>query len=554
MKISKMIAMVLSVVMASQMMVPMAFGAETEANEVVAMEGLHLMDATEDVSGGGYTFDYEADGSTFTVTDDVVIQDTFGIILPANATLLVEADASLTIYAETYGIYADGDMDLVLDGDLSIVVGMEGATMEDPLYAIVAAGTYDADGNYKGDGNLNITSTGNVEMVARDGIYSSGDMNILGGTWNMMAYVVLSSNTNDVTVEDGIWNIVANSGIAVYGGNATIVNCEFYANAIYSISAAEGIMTIGDGCVVMSDGCFVGKDIVISENSDINGIIGYCTEDGSLEERPWTVMICGDVVFTHMAAESGFYNDHIVFAEGATLTIAEEAMFSLAPTEGREGDTGSTMDTTGGTVTNHGVMIFNAGTTEEEIDAMHIQGNGAVGVMNAVEDRYSVPFIDVSTSNWFHDSVYLVTTFDLMEGISEVEFAPTATATYEMFLGAMYALSGENTLPAYAGVSAVDWAVERGILEEVTPDAPITREQMIAILYFCVGSPIAEGDLSQFVDGETISEDAKDAMIWAVAESLIVGHPDGTLDATGGATRAQIANLLFRLIQNMMAQ
>lgn len=541
MKTSKMIAMALTVAMASQMMVPMAFGAEAE--------GLNFVDVVEDIAGEGYAFAYAEAGSTLTITDDVVIQDVNGIILPADATLVVEEDASLTIGAETFGICADGDMDLVIDGDMTIIVGMEGATEMDPLYAILAAGTLNDEGVYSGDGNLTITADGNVDIVARDGIYSSGDMNITGGNWEMMAYIALSSNTSDITLEDGSWNIVGDTGISVLGGDATIANCEFYGNMMYAISVAEGTMTIGDGCVVASDGVFVGADIAVSENADVNAMISYSTVVNDGSELPWTVMVCGDVVFTHMTGENTLYNDHIVFEEGATLTITEDAFFTLAPSEDKEGDLGSTMDATGGTIINNGIMIFNAGTTEEEIEAMDIQGDGAVGVMSE-EELLSLPYTDVSTSNWFYDAVFFVTGFGFMEGISETEFAPTEAMTRGMLMDSMYHVSGAYMEEGADG-DAVAWAIEAGISDGTNPENPVTRQEMVSILYRAIGSPVGDGDLSSFADGDDISDYAVDAMVWAVEAGLVSGNPDGTLGARDGATRAQMAQILLKLVQLM---
>jgi hypothetical protein len=58
-------------------------------------------------------------------------------------------------------------------------------------------------------------------------------------------------------------------------------------------------------------------------------------------------------------------------------------------------------------------------------------------------------------------------------------------------------------------------------------------------------------------DGETALEKfpdqpgnwAKEAVGWAVSTGVIRGRTDGTLDAKGGTTRAELATMLSRFIQ-----
>ena len=54
------------------------------------------------------------------------------------------------------------------------------------------------------------------------------------------------------------------------------------------------------------------------------------------------------------------------------------------------------------------------------------------------------------------------------------------------------------------------------------------------------------GDLSQFLDGEQVSDYAKRAMEWAVSEGILTGTPEGSLDPQDTATRAEMATMLAR--------
>ena len=109
---------------------------------------------------------------------------------------------------------------------------------------------------------------------------------------------------------------------------------------------------------------------------------------------------------------------------------------------------------------------------------------------------------------------------------------------------------------------AIAWAAKNGIVTgvsktEFNPDGAVTREQMAAILYrYCAYAKIdtkARAELKNFPDASKVSNYAKDPMQWAVAEKLINGTADGektVLDPQGGATRAQVATILMRFVQN----
>ena len=58
-------------------------------------------------------------------------------------------------------------------------------------------------------------------------------------------------------------------------------------------------------------------------------------------------------------------------------------------------------------------------------------------------------------------------------------------------------------------------------------------------------------DLTRFADHEMISEWAMSALEWAVDRGLMNGHDDGTLDASGNSTRAQVAMVFQRFCCNI---
>ena len=61
----------------------------------------------------------------------------------------------------------------------------------------------------------------------------------------------------------------------------------------------------------------------------------------------------------------------------------------------------------------------------------------------------------------------------------------------------------------------------------------------------------AAADLSGYPDAGKVLSYAQKAMSWAVAEGIVAGMDDGTLNPAGNATRAQIATILMRFCEGV---
>ena len=178
----------------------------------------------------------------------------------------------------------------------------------------------------------------------------------------------------------------------------------------------------------------------------------------------------------------------------------------------------------------------------------------------------ALPFVDVHANDWFFDPVCYVYREGLMTGTSATTFAPNATTTRAMIVSILARL--ENMASAEdAGftdvaendwfATAVNWAAREGIVagfedDSFRPNAAITREQLAAIL--CNYSAwkgedtSARADLDEYTDAISISSWATDTMSWAVAEQLLAGVTENTLEPQGAATRAQVAAVLQRFL------
>ncbi|MGN1307246.1 MAG: leucine-rich repeat protein [Faecousia sp.] len=178
-------------------------------------------------------------------------------------------------------------------------------------------------------------------------------------------------------------------------------------------------------------------------------------------------------------------------------------------------------------------------------------------------------FSDVSEKAWYYEAVEYAVEKGLMNGVGGGNFDPEGTMTRAMLVTVLWRYEGEpaegeNTFTDVPNgtwyTEAVAWAAANGIVGGVgngkfDPEGSITREQMAAILFRYAGKKCIDtskrGDLSGFPDSGKISAWAKDAMQWTVAEQIINGS-DGKLLPQGNATRAQVATILMRFLENIV--
>ena len=182
------------------------------------------------------------------------------------------------------------------------------------------------------------------------------------------------------------------------------------------------------------------------------------------------------------------------------------------------------------------------------------------------EEEPAMPFVDVDENDWFYDVVLYAYENGLMTGTSADTFAPNTATTRGMIVSMLARLEGVTSAES-AGftdvvdndwyATAVNWAASEGIVngfedDTFRPNAPITREQMAAILYNYAdykGYDVsARADLSDYADAASISSWAEDVLAWANAEGLINGMTATTIDPQGATTRAQTAAMFERFL------
>lgn len=160
------------------------------------------------------------------------------------------------------------------------------------------------------------------------------------------------------------------------------------------------------------------------------------------------------------------------------------------------------------------------------------------------------PYTDVYYDDWYALSVYYAALLSLMNGVDDTTFAPNAGATREQFMTilARFDDEREDADAPYTLEEGVAWAVKNGIADVGDLTAPLTREELATMLYNyanMLGLDLeTEGDLSGFADADTVSEQARDALTWAVEYGLIDGVSEDLLAPQDATTRAEIATVI----------
>ncbi len=179
---------------------------------------------------------------------------------------------------------------------------------------------------------------------------------------------------------------------------------------------------------------------------------------------------------------------------------------------------------------------------------------------------YASVYDDVAEEQWFHDAVNYMTKHGLMNGMTETHFGPEQNTNRAMMAVLLYRMAGE---PSVEGLKnpfvdvpedswfhdAFVWAFHEGIVVGRTetlfdPAAPVTRGEMVTMLYRYAGEPEADVEvLGNYVDSDEVAPYAWNAFAWAIENEVINGMGELMLEPNGTANRAQVATILARYLQ-----
>lgn len=291
----------------------MASGGEGESgltelwvNGVNMLNDPYTVECGED---GGYA-SYDKDSNTLTLRDAIITE-------------------GHTVYGGAYGIYAYGDLNIVLEGTST-------------------AGSDKLDAGVNMDGNLTITGTGSLTTTGDDeaGIDVSGNLTVNGGT-------VIGNHTDDTGI-DVHGNLTVNSGGTVSGTSST----------------QEGVhastLTVNGGSVAGS------------------GLQGVCVENSIKVES-------GTLTGTGTGEDSYFIYGIYVKSTDGNFTVSGGSVTGKGTGEDSHGIhiNGGSMTVEGGTVTSSGEGYYSSGIYIEDNGRMTVEDGEVTSTGNG-ENCYGI--------------------------------------------------------------------------------------------------------------------------------------------------------------------
>ncbi|NKQ21101.1 Ig-like domain-containing protein [Brevibacillus laterosporus] len=198
------------------------------------------------------------------------------------------------------------------------------------------------------------------------------------------------------------------------------------------------------------------------------------------------------------------------------------------------------------------------------------QGTQNIAKVENRDKSTAKTFGDLQNHKWAQNSIELLNSKGIILGTSDQTFTPKAAmkgGDFALILMRMFDLKSDvagNTsdVPQNSYYSeAVTSLMGQGIIqsfegEQFNPDTPITRQDLMVILYQAMiksGMELKKGEvaeLNRFVDSNQVKNNAKEAISALIAEGIVKG--DGrNLNPTAHASRAEIAVLLEQVLHKI---
>jgi hypothetical protein len=413
----------------------------------------------------------------------------------------IRCDYTTSSAAGTYRITADGAV--VSNSNYSSTINYVPGTL-----TVTAATTDTGDGN-TGNNNTGNNNTGNNNSSSSDRDSDSSDSSSS------------SSNTSTTTTNTD-------------GSRTTTTTDRTTGTVTETTTRTDGSST---AVATATDGT------VTTTETTASGVTGTTVTDstGAVTEVSATI----PATVAANAAENG---------TAVTLPVEVRATSSAASATAIDISVGGNRTTkvevpvsnvTSGTV----AVIVNADGTETIVRtstvtdggvALTVSGDATVKIIDN-----SKSFSDISQGYWAEDNIAFVTSRELFQGTTASTFNATGSMSRQALMTVLARLDGQNVDSVADGMA---WATAQGISDGTNPTGPISRQQLAMMLYRYAGSPAVIGDLASFPDAGSVAGYANAAMQWAVANGIIGGTTQGTLNPEGTATRAAVAAMVSRYV------
>ena len=219
---------------------------------------------------------------------------------------------------------------------------------------------------------------------------------------------------------------------------------------------------------------------------------------------------------------------------------------------------------------------FSSGTTAT------VNGQSATLTVNSAKNakvtltdivpKYPNPFTDMPDGTWYTEAALYCNYHSYMNGTTDKTFSPMMSFSRAMFVTVLSKIDGAD-VSTYEGSSfsdvptgkwyskPIEWAYQKGYAAgtgggKFGPDTPITRETLAQFFYTYSIKNLYAGpasvNLSKYTDVNKISPWAMTAVSWAVGAGLISGTSDTTISPQMTASRAQVAVIVKKFVENII--
>ena len=380
-------------------------------------------------------------------------------------------------------------------------------------------------------------SMGNFSVIIEDSIVTA--LSNSDGWESISGYTVDVDNSWVVT-DNGYYSEEEHNSDAVVFNNST--------GKAYGDVALPGDATVPEGCVlVLNEGesLTIPEGVTLTNNGTIQVLGGSFTNNGTYIDYGKTIgEIQGSGDFPNnwfVTVKSGNGAEDVVYRviKGEGFTLPEAPQNSGYIFLGwRSGDTtysaGDKVDITSDTT-------FTA-----------VWGNlpDVKPSEPETQDTPVFPFYDVTARDWYYSAVKYVYEKGMMDGVDVGVFAPNDTLTRAMVWTIIARAEGVDTTGGATWYAkAQEWVTAKGISDGENPNAAITRQELVTMLYRLAGEPAVSGTITA-PDASSVSTWATDAMTWAMNIGLVEGDENGAVTPTATATRAQAAALIMRYLES----
>lgn len=554
-----------------------------------------------------------ADGTSNTLADTDRDAEKPKACVNSSGDLTITGGGSLTVNGNNkQGIKADGTLTVTggnitisalkkaMKADEKVVIGTEGGLDSD--LNIMVASSYEgieSENIYFYSGTVDITSSDDgVNAASSDDDEETADTSTAATAAAVSDSTASSANGNASAPQAGAQAGMPQGGFGGFKGDINGGHGGAGSGVgDYNIYIYGGDITVnasGDGLDSNGSIYMTGGNVKIWQTGRGDGALDYETK---CEVTGGTLLAAGSMGMTATPTKADNSQAYINFsassavASGSVLTIKDASGNTVytakAPVSVQSVIFSSSSVKDGSTYT-----LYEGGEQKASAAATTESGGngmgGRPGGMNGGNGMMTPPdggdgsgqppqrpdgaqkaiFTDVTQSAWYSQAVNYVTRSGLMSGTSTGVFSPDGAMTRAMLVTVLWRAEGQPEAASSTSFtdvtdgswysSAVSWAVENGIVNGTSdtafsPDKSITRQEIAAILQRYAKYKNADvtqtADLSSYADNSEIASWASDAMAWAVKSGVITGATSTTLAPSSNATRAQVATMLMRYMQ-----